>query len=115
MVDDDEDSRELLAELLRTRGFTVRTEASGAACLQALGAGDDIAVVITDIEMPEMTGLELCGLMRERHPQIVAILISGRATEAISARAAAAGAFRFVPKPVNVGKLDALIREAMAA
>ena len=111
VVDDDKDSRDLLAEILQTRGFTA-IPCTCTECLIALDAPrSDKAVVVTDVEMPGMTGLELCDVLRERHPTVVSIVISGRATHAMAQRAKESGAHTFLPKPANVQTLELLLRE----
>ncbi len=112
VVDDDEDSRELLAVILESRGFTVSTACSGEACLQALeGSRSEPVIVLTDVEMPGMTGLELCVALRDRFPAIVAIVMSGRATAKVEMQAKEFGAFTFLPKPANIKTLDRVLRE----
>jgi len=114
VVDDDQDSRDLLGTLLQKRGFTVGTAGSGTECLQALdGQGAEAVVVLTDVEMPGMTGLELCGLLRERYPNVIAVVMSGRATDAVAAQAKESGAFTFLPKPIGINVLERVLREAM--
>jgi DNA-binding NtrC family response regulator len=111
LVDDDEDSRFLLSAMLRKRGFIVDTVDSAAACLQHL-ASKPVAVVVTDVEMPGMSGIDLCKVLRARYPEIAAIVMSGLATAGTSERALESGAFTFLPKPVSASTLAQAIHQA---
>ncbi len=114
VVDDDQDSRDLLGTLLQKRGFTVETAGSGPECLQALDGQEAASVIVlTDVEMPGMSGLELCGVLRERYPNVIAVVMSGRATDSVAALAKERGAFTFLPKPIGVKVLERVLREAM--
>lgn len=111
VVDDDEDTRELLAEVLRHRGFTVSTSDCGSACLDAIAhANGDIAVVLTDVEMPGMNGIELCRTIRASYPTIVAIVMSGRVTPSTLEEVESSGAITFLRKPVDISTLDQVLR-----
>ena len=113
VVDDDEDMRDLLCEVLAHRGCTVTPLPSAQACLEILAAVP-AAVVVTDVEMPEMTGLELCETVRQRHPHVIAIVVSGRVDGAVSRAAADAGAFHFLRKPIQVAQIEDVLRRAFA-
>ena len=79
IVDDDEDTRVLLQGGLQQRGFTVHTVGSGAECLEWARA-HDVDVVVTDIQMPGLTGVQLCEQLRARHPHILSIVLTGVGT-----------------------------------
>ena len=114
IVDDDEDVRFLLSTLLERRGFEVETMDSAASCLEKLRAMP-ACIVVTDYQMPGMSGLELCTAVRERHPGTIAIVMSGAASPKLAARALDCGAFRFLAKPVSASTLDATLPSALAA
>jgi CheY-like chemotaxis protein len=78
VVDDSSSARIALGQLLDEEGFDVRVCASGPEALACLQAGPFEALV-TDYEMPEMTGVELIRAVRERAPGLRAIVLSGRA------------------------------------
>ncbi len=113
VVDDDDDMRALLCEVLEHRGFDVTPVPSAQACLDRL-AVTPAAIVVTDVEMPEMTGLELCETVRARHPHVIAIVVSGRADSAVSRAARDAGAFHFLTKPVQITQIEDVLRRALA-
>lgn len=114
LVDDDEDARFLIGSMLRRRGFEVDTVGSAAECLAHLEASPS-RVVVTDVQMPEMSGVDLCRQIRERFPQVIAVVVSGAATKTVMADVAAAGAFSFLPKPVKIVDLERMILDAIGA
>ena len=68
IVDDDEDTRTLLSEGLKRRGLAVDVAASAQECLEQV-RDHDVDVIITDVQMPGLSGVQLCEQLRERHPQ----------------------------------------------
>lgn len=99
-VDDDPTVLGTSAVLLEQErdDFTVETVRSGEAALARLGAADAIDCVVSDYQMPGMTGLELLVAVRQRWPDLPFILFTGHGTEAIAAQAMAAGATEYVRK-----------------
>jgi DNA-binding NtrC family response regulator len=104
LVDDDEDTRTMLGDLLRSRGYQVHLAQSGAECLDRVR---DLAIdiVITDIQMPGMSGIALCGELHERHPDCLSIVLTGVGDLDNAIAAIRAGAHDFLIKPA---KLDAM-------
>jgi two-component system OmpR family response regulator len=76
LVEDDDDSREIMAEVLTVAGHRVRTAADGPAALRAL-SDDAVEVVITDLGLPGMGGLELARAVRVRAPGVPVVLVTG--------------------------------------
>lgn len=114
LVDDDEDARFLIGSMLRRRGFEVETVGSAAECLAHLEASP-AHVVVTDVQMPEMSGVDLCRQIRERFPDVISVVVSGAATKHVMAEVSAAGAFSFLPKPVRIVDLEATLLTASGA
>lgn len=113
LVDDDEDTRLLLGGVLGRRVLAVLAVDSAQSCLARL-ADDAICIVATDVQMPGMSGIELCRVLRERYPGVVVIVLSGLATPSIVDSAMQAGAFAFLAKPVTTDKLERVLRLAAA-
>ncbi|MBA3463659.1 MAG: response regulator [Deltaproteobacteria bacterium] len=111
LVDDDGDTGMLLGEGLRSRGFRVQLFDSASACLASLDQAH-VGVVVTDVQMPGMSGIELCSILRARYPLVVPIVLSGLDTSKTSEAAAASGAFAFLAKPTKLTRLASVIREA---
>jgi len=77
VVDDDDDVREVLAETLEHFGYPVLQAASGEEALPILAASHNICLMITDIRMPGMSGLELAEQVRRAYAQVKIIVTSG--------------------------------------
>jgi DNA-binding NtrC family response regulator len=105
LVDDDEDTRTLLLEGLKRRGLQVAAVASAAEALEWV-RDHDVDVVVTDVQMPGTSGVQLCHQLRERHPNILAILLTGLGTYDTAMDAVRSGAYDYLTKPV---KMDVLV------
>ncbi len=99
-VDDDPDQCELMAATLGSEGFVVRTTTSASEALTLL-AGEEFDVVLTDIGMEEMNGLDLCERILESRPDTVVIVVTGLGTMETAIEAMRVGAFDFLTKPVD--------------
>ena len=84
VVDDDEDVREALVELIEHCGHVVRDADGGTAALERLEAGEVPDVVVTDFGMPGMTGNELAHEVKRRWPHVKIVLITGWRTDGAS-------------------------------
>jgi CheY-like chemotaxis protein len=105
IVDDDPEAREILAIALRTiAGAAVETNASAEEALRSAAAAR-VDVLLTDVIMSTMTGLELLAALRERGcwPACGVLVISGETDPDLPRRALAAGANTFFAKPLSVG------------
>ena len=91
VVDDNEDSAELLRDLLRKRGFDATAVSSGPRCLEQLRT-HPADVVVTDVHMPGMSGIELAQALRARGIGVPLIMMTADPSEVLEARADAVGA-----------------------
>ena len=100
IVDDDEAVRRSLAFMLGSAGLAVRVYESARAFLDGL---DDVqcGCLITDVRMPEMTGIELLFRLKERAPRLPAIVITGHGDVKLAVEAMKAGAIDFIEKPFD--------------
>jgi len=112
IVDDDDDTRSLLCDALRGRGFDAHAVESAHACLERLRARS-FDVVVTDVQMPGMSGVELCGQLHERHPDLLPIVLTGLGALDTAVAAIRAGAYDFITKPVKIDALEVAIRRAL--
>lgn len=103
LVDDDDDVRETSADMLEELGYRVMQAASGPEALNKLEQHPDLEVMVTDIRMPGMSGLELSFLAGERRQDLKIILVSGYFLPQPIQR-------RFLQKPFRTNDLDAAIR-----
>src|SRR5215469_9956653 len=114
VVDDDPSVRDSLGLLLETAGFSVRTYDSALAFLEA--ASDQTAgCVLTDVQMPELNGLELQRRMIERGIPLPVIVMTGHGDVPVAVEALKAGASDFLEKPFEESHLLAAVDSAMAA
>jgi DNA-binding NtrC family response regulator len=112
IVDDEDDTAALLCDLLRKRGFDVTAVSSGQQCLEHL-RGHPTDVVVTDVQMPGMSGLGLCATLRERHPDLLPIIITGQHDLETAIAAIRAGAFDFITKPLEIQVVEVAVVRAL--
>ena len=110
-VDDEERIVSLLQRMFHLT-HEVFTATSGAEALKIIAA-HDIHVIVSDQRMPEMSGLELLSVVRQRSPATLGILLADYADlAAIVGSANEAGIFRFLNKPWNIEEIKNVVREA---
>ena len=111
VVDDDQDGRELMQEVLETHGAAVSLAADGNEALEVVVLADP-HVLVTDLAMPRMDGLELARRLRAR-PYVcpALVLVSGYAAQADIRRALAAGFDGHLAKPIELDTLVAVVEE----
>ena len=98
IVDDSPFDRHLATSILKvSNDFHVISVADGRQALEALES-TDFAVVVTDLNMPEMNGLELVREIRKRNSELPTIVMTAYGSEATAMRALQSGAFSYVPK-----------------
>ena len=100
IVDDDEAVRQSLAFLLGSAGLTVRLYDSASAFLAGLSAVKS-GCLVTDMRMPEMTGIELLQQLRAKACRLPAIVITGHGDVPLAVEAMKAGAVDFIEKPFD--------------
>jgi putative two-component system response regulator len=113
VADDDEIARMVLEEALQRAGHEVETAGDGREAMEILRAGH-CRVVVSDWEMPEMTGLQLCQAIRSEHLRgyVYVILLTSRNTPEERIAGLRAGADEFISKPYNPAELIARIGTA---
>jgi len=104
IVDDDDDTAVLLRDSLRKRGFAVDAVNSAQQCLEHLRT-DPADVVVTDVQMSGMSGIELCQELRQRYPDLLPLVLTGQGGLDTAIAAIRAGAYDFITKPVKVDAL----------
>ncbi len=104
IVDDESSARSALNEILTDEGYKVRTAADG---FRALGAASDFApdIVLTDLKMPGMDGLQLLARLKQTHPEAGVILMTAFGAIESAVEAMRAGATNYLTKPLNSDEL----------
>jgi DNA-binding response OmpR family regulator len=114
LVDDDEDTREMYAEALRSEGFDVDATADADAALCSI-ASTRPDIVVADYSLPGTDGFELCRLLKA-NPEtesVPVILITGYSGPSWESRALEVGAVRFLTKPLDPHGLVEALREEL--
>jgi two-component system response regulator FixJ len=113
VIDDDESAREALAFLIDCAGFQVRTYESAVRFLDAVPTMDH-GCIVTDVRMPELTGVELIGRLKALGVKDPVIVITGHADVPMAIQAMKAGVADFLEKPFRDDALLGAIRSALA-
>ena len=115
VVEDEAVVRDMTTQLLARAGYDIIAVANAAEALASTGPDRPIDVLVTDVIMPNMSGIELAERMMDRHPHLGVVLLSGYTAETLDlARVTARGA-TFVPKPLTSNQLLQAVEHAMAA
>lgn len=112
IVDDELNMRLVLSAMLKKEGFDVSAAANGREALQILQS-TRVAVVITDLKMPDIDGMELLSRVSERHPEIPVIMITAHGTIATAVEALKKGAFDYITKPFDLDDLKNIVAKAV--
>ncbi len=108
IVDDDPEVRTIVAEFLEDFGYDVVQADSGREALDLLDRQGDVRMIISDIRMPDMSGIELADIATGRQRDLKIILISGYFVSQQVER-------RFLRKPFRMRELEAAVRDELAA
>ena len=114
MVEDEAYVRDSLLEVLRARGFEV-VGASGVAEAQRQLERSPVDVVLTDLKMPGLTGLDLVNRMQTSSPGVPVIVLTGHGSVAAAVECLKAGAADFILKPADPQALEVSVERALAA
>jgi two-component system response regulator HydG len=111
VVDDESGILDTLRILLRNEGFEVTTAQGGRAGLEAIRAGNH-DIILTDVRMPQVTGLDILTAAREQDPMTPVILMTAQASLQSAIQAVNSGAFYYIQKPFSNDELVAILRRA---
>jgi DNA-binding NtrC family response regulator len=113
IVDDEQAFTEILTQRLGKRGFAVKTAADGHSGLKILAEDELIEVVVLDIAMPGMDGIETLKAMKKERPLVEAIMLTGKGTVNTAVESIKQGAFNYLLKPCDIEDLRAFIEDAV--
>jgi DNA-binding NtrC family response regulator len=114
VVDDDRVGRESLAEALAEMGYRALEASDGATALRLIET-EAIDLVLTDLRMPDIDGIEVLKRIRRRDSSIFVILITAYATVHTAVEAMKLGAFNYIMKPIDLDQLRAHLENALNA
>jgi DNA-binding NtrC family response regulator len=112
IVDDEESTRELFAELLQRWGYDVDQTGDGHGALK-IAAESHPDVIVSDLVMPKLDGLALVRALREEQPDTPVVIITGKGTIDAAVEAVREGVFDFVEKPLDPARLKVILQRAL--
>lgn len=112
IVDDNPNMSSLLSEMLEVFDQESVVASDGFQALDALKSGS-FSMVITDMRMPKMTGLELLQQIKTNHPKVKVVLISGYSGTEIETQAEALKADGFLGKPLMMADIEKLLKDLL--
>lgn len=113
IIDDEQEFTEALAERMTNRGMTVSTSSSAVEGLKNVEE-KSFDVVVLDLQMPEMDGIETLKILKKKRPELQVILLTGHATVEKGIEAMKLGAMDLLEKPADMTTLTEKIKKAQA-
>ncbi len=113
VVDDEPKLGELFANVLRRDGYEVRAFVHPQAMLDAIEDGQQPDVVLADLMMPEINGIELLERLRKRRLHVPVIIMTAHSSVQTAVEAMRRGAFHYLQKPVNLEEMRMLLKKAI--
>jgi len=112
LVDDEDQFRQTVGKRLTKRGLNVSQASSGQECLDSI-AKDPVDVVVLDVKMPGMDGIETLHRIKEKHPDTEVIMLTGHASTRDGVDGIKSGAFDYLSKPIELEHLISKIEQAV--
>jgi DNA-binding NtrC family response regulator len=114
VVDDEPTVCQSVQKILRRRGYEVRQALCVSAALESLESGRNFDLIIADLMMPQIGGIELLKIVRERWPGTPVLIITGYASIASAVEATRFGAVGYLPKPFTPEELEKAVNKIMS-
>ncbi len=113
LVDDEERFLVTTQKLLQRQGYDIAIANSGKVCLELL-ARQEVDVVVLDVKMPEMDGVETLKTIKQQHPLVEVIMLTGHATVESAVEGLMSGAVDYLIKPMAIEDLIDKVKEAFS-
>jgi DNA-binding response OmpR family regulator len=105
VVEDERSTLDELCEFLRDEGYDVEGSSDGKEALEKFQK-DRFDIVITDVKMPKMDGIELLRRIKKLNQRTSVVIVTGHGTEEVAVSALRAGASNYIKKPIDLGELE---------
>ncbi|HBE95288.1 MAG TPA: two-component system response regulator [Desulfovibrio sp.] len=112
LIDDEASFLEVLSKRLETRNLTIATALSGEAGLKILAKDHAVDVVILDVKMPGLDGIETLQMIKKNFPLVEVVMLTGHATVETAIEGMKLGAFDYLMKPCDIDLLVQKVQEA---
>lgn len=113
IVDDEKRYVQTTTKIFERLGYSVLSAVRGEEALGLL-EGRDVGVVLMDVSMPGMSGIETLAEIKKRHPLVEVIMITGTLSRDMAAEGFRLGAYDFLLKPVSIGDIVKKVEDAFA-
>lgn len=112
LIDDDKSFLNIYSKILKKEGYTVYTAQSGTEGIEAIRESD-IRIVVCDVAMPEMNGIEVLEDIKEKFPETLVMMLTGEGSIKGAVEAMEKGAYTYMIKPVEISQLTGNIKRAL--
>lgn len=112
VVDDEESIREFFEIMLKREGYEVLSAPNGAVALELLKKSP-VDLIISDIQMPELSGMELLAKVKEMDPEMVVLMITAFGSTDTAVEAMKLGAYDYLQKPFKIDEVKIIISQAL--
>lgn len=113
IIDDEEIILRSCLRIFTEKEYQVETAANGMAGIRKIEEGE-YDLLILDLMMPKMNGLEVLQRVKASHPEICVIMVTGLAQDESAVKAMAMGAYAYLPKPFDPEELKLVVQRALA-
>lgn len=113
IVDDDPVTADMILQALQKEGYGIRVVNSGAAAIEA-GRKEKFGLILTDLRMPDMDGLEVLNWFRREQPGAIVVLMTAFGSSSSAIDAIQQGAYDYISKPFKIEELRNVIRKALS-
>lgn len=114
VVEDDPGMQALLADVLRSMGYSVATFSDATGALKHLASGGELDAMICDLNMPKLNGLEFLDVLSKMGCKVPVILITAFGTDKTAEAAREKGACAYLSKPFQLGEMSEAVRRAVS-
>jgi DNA-binding NtrC family response regulator len=112
VVDDEEIARKNLDHILQKEGYIVVMAASGAEALEKMETSD-FDVVLTDIRMENISGIEVLEKTKSRYPETEVVMVTAYASTDSATETLKKGAFQYIAKPFKISEIRVTVKQAI--